>query len=387
MLFPLALAGTFINHAAFKGSKVLMSLFSMELHADAFQVGVLISLYSFLPLFLAIPVGRLSDRLGPRIPILIGTLGLAGSLFLPYLKQSLTILYLSSGLLGFFYIFFLVSIQHLIGSLGTGAQRTQNYSTFSLCFALTNLVGPMVTGFSIDLVGHRLTYLLLATSIMIPAVLWGFCVPIPRRPEETRPRSSMKDLLANAPLRRALIATGIVETGLELYYFYMPIYGHSLGISASVIGSIIGTFATAMLLMRTVMPVVVRKSSEEAVLCGSLLLAAFASLLFPLISSVVLLGGASFLLGLGLGCGAPLSMIIIFNRSPQGRQGEAMGMRQTANKFIQVIVPLAVGALGNIVGIGIAFAINTFVMAAGALIMKNDVPRWGGAPPGRSPRP
>ena len=54
----------------------------------------------------------------------------------------------------------------------------------------------------------------------------------------------------------------------------MPIYGHSIGLSASLIGVIMGTFATAVLLTRIVMPALVRKSNEETVLFGSLSLAA-----------------------------------------------------------------------------------------------------------------
>lgn len=45
----------------------------------------------------------------------------------------------------------------------------------------------------------------------------------------------------------------------------------------------------------------------------------------------------SFVLGLGLGCGAPLSLVLAYNRSPAGRSGEAMGLRQTFNKAIEVL--------------------------------------------------
>ena len=120
------------------------------------------------------------------------------------------------------------------------------------------------------------------------------------------------------------------------------------------------------------MPILVRKSSEEWALFGSLGLAAAISLLFPFVADVYLLVGISFVLGLGLGCCSPLSLIITYNRAPDGRSGEAMGMRQTVNKFIQVLLPVIVGTLGSAFGVGPAFWMNALLLASGAYIMKAD---------------
>lgn len=374
MIFYLVIIATVLNQIAFKGSKVLMSLYAMELGADAFVVGILISLYSLFPFFLAVFAGRLSDRLGPRIPMLLGSLGLSGGLLLPFFLPHLTALYASAAMIGCFYIFYTVSIQHLIGSFGSGMQRTRNFGIFSLGVALSAMFGPTLAGFSIDLAGHGSTYLFLSLIPAAPAAfLIFFAGGLPQTAETDREaKKPMLDLLRNAPLRRVLLTAGIIETGLELFNFYMPIYGHSLGLSASMIGIIMGAYATAMLMMRGLMPMLVRRSSEEAALFGSLCLAAAAFLLFPFVTSVYLLLAISFVLGLGLGCGSPLSLIITYNRAPEGRSGEAMGMRQTANKFIQVLVPVAVGTLGSALGIAPAFWLDSLLLAWGALIMKAD---------------
>ena len=374
MIFYLVIIATLINQIAFKGSKVLMSLYAMNLGADPFIVGVLISLYSLFPLFLAVYAGRLSDRLGPRIPMLLGSLGLALGLLLPFLLPRLATLLVSAALIGCLYIFYTVSVQHLIGSFGSGVQRTRNFSTFSLGVALSAMFGPTLAGFSIDLAGYELTYLILALFPAVPAVFFMFFArELPRaEAADQQVQKQTIDLLRNVPLRRALVTAGVIETGLELFNFYMPIYGHSLGLSASVIGIIMGAFAAAMLLMRSVMPILVRKSSEEWALFGSLGLAAAISLLFPFVADVYLLVGISFVLGLGLGCCSPLSLIITYNRAPDGRSGEAMGMRQTVNKFIQVLLPVIVGTLGSAFGVGPAFWMNALLLASGAYIMKAD---------------
>lgn len=389
MIFYLAVIATVLNQIAFKGSKVLMSLFAMELGADQFMVGLLISLYSVFPLFLAVTAGRISDRFGPRIPMLFGSLGLAGGLLLPFLLPRLAMLFISAAVIGFLYIFYTVSVQHLIGSFGSGERRTRNFSTFSLGVALSALFGPTLTGFSIDLAGHRLTYLLLALIPLAPVVfLLFFARELPRATTADRhAQKPMLNLVKNVPLRRALVTAGVIETGLELFNFYMPIYGYSLGLPASQIGIIMGAFGAAMLLMRTAIPLMVRRSSEETALFGSLGLAAVTCVFFPFVSSVYLLIGISFVLGLGLGCCSPLSLIITYNRAPDGQNGEAMGMRQTVNKFIQVLVPVIVGTLGSAFGVGPAFWMDALMLASGAFIMKTDARsrlRGAGAHPGQA---
>ena len=51
MIFYLAVIAPVLNHIAFKGSKVLMWLFAMQLDADQFIVVVFISLYSLFPFY------------------------------------------------------------------------------------------------------------------------------------------------------------------------------------------------------------------------------------------------------------------------------------------------------------------------------------------------
>jgi MFS family permease len=377
MGFYVIVALTVLNHIAYKGSKMLISLYAIELGASALTIGILYSLYSLFSLFLALYAGRVSDRLGPRAPMLLGSLALGGGLILPYLWSGLVALFISASLIGTLYIFYTVSAQHLIGAFGAGHKRTRNYATFSLGVALTGLIGPMLTGFLIDNIGHQSTYLMLALLPVGPVVfLLFFARGLPRvAGDEKRRGHTTMDLVRNVPLRRALIAAGIIETGGELYSFYMPIYGHSIGLSASLIGIVIGTYAVAVMGTRLMMAALVRRSSEEAVLCASLALAAAACIVFPFVTQVYALAAISFVLGVGLGCCGPLSMVITYNRAPEGRSGEAMGLRQSVNKFTEVLVPLIFGTLGSAFGIGFAFWMDAVLLGSGAFLMKADARR------------
>ncbi len=374
MGFYVIVAMTVLNHSAYKGSKMLISLYAIDLGATPLVIGILYSLYSFFSLFLALYAGRISDRLGPRVPMLAGTLALACGLLLPFVWRGFTALFISATLIGTLYIFYIVSAQHLIGAFGEGHKRTRNYATFSLGVALTALIGPTLTGFLIDAVGHQSTYLVLALLPVGPvAFLFFFAHRLPHVAEDARPAGQRAvDLVRNVPLRRAFIAAGIIETGGELYNFYMPIYGHSIGLSASMIGIVLGSYGVAVLLTRLVMSALVKRSSEETVLGASLALAAVACMIFPFVERVYMLAAISFALGIGLGCCGPLSMVITYNRAPAGRSGEAMGLRQSFNKFTEVLVPLIFGTVGTAFGIGAAFWMDAALLAVGALILRTD---------------
>ncbi len=237
MIFYLVIVATLINQIAFKGSKVLMSLYAMNLGADPFIVGILISLYSLFPLFLAVYAGRLSDRLGPRIPMLIGSLGLACGLLLPFLLPRLATLLVSAAIIGCVYIFYTVSVQHLIGSFGSGEQRTRNFSSFSLGVALSAMFGPTLAGFSIDLAGHEFTYLILALFPTVPAVFFMFFArELPRALLPFCTCESFPDDEADLtarPRNRAHVLLGdIAEVdGLDVDCLHLPkaVLGESIG--------------------------------------------------------------------------------------------------------------------------------------------------------------
>lgn len=373
LLFVLLLM--MLNHVAFKGSKVLISLFAIELGASPLVIGVLFAMYSLFPVFLSVYAGRFSDRLGPRLPMLTGTLGLASGLALPYFVPQLAGLLASALLIGMFYIFYTVALQHLIGAFAEGAARTRNYGLFSIFVGLCSLIGPTATGFAIDGIGHRATYLLLASLPMVAVLVLAF-VPglLPKHKPHATHASGRRigDLLRHPPLRRVLLTAGILETGNEVFNFLLPIYGHSIGLSASRIGLAMGAYATALLAVRAVMPALARRSSEERVLSISMFVAGFACLIYPFVGTFALLAANSFVMGLGLGCGAPISMTLAYNRSPQGRWGEAIGLRQSVNKTAEVVVPLVFGVVSTWVGMWPVFWLDAAMLAVGGWLMHGD---------------
>jgi MFS family permease len=92
------------------------------------------------------------------------------------------------------------------------------------------------------------------------------------------------------------------------------------------------------------------KFKEETVLGGCLTISAVAFFLIPLFNQSVFLMVISFIMGLGMGCCQPLSIVMAYNRSPKGRTGEVLGIRLTVNKTVQFLVPILFGSLGSLLG-------------------------------------
>ena len=373
-LWPVLLIAL-ISHGTFKASKVLMSLFAIDLDASPATIGVLYAMYSVFPVLLSVFAGKFSDRHGFRLPALIGSCGLLVSLLLPFFFPRLVTLFASAALAGMCHIFYVVAIQHLIGSMGEGADRTRNYSLFAICVGVTQFIGPLTSGFAIDAIGHRAAYLLLAGFPAIAVIVLLAATSLrfrPLPPEKTFGRRRVADLLANAPLRRVLIATALLETGMEVFSFLMPIYGHSIGLSASQIGIVMGAFGLALLAVRMVMTALVRRSSEARVFSLSLTLAGAACAGLSMVTNFPLLLAMSFMLGLGIGCGAPLSMTLCYNRAPAARSGEAIGLRQTVNKGIEMTVPVIFGLASTAFGAMPVYWFGALMLGLGGWIMHAD---------------
>lgn len=374
----LVILAVLMNHGCVKAAKVLMSLTAIDLGASPATIGVLHAMYALLPALLSVYAGKLSDRRGFRPLLRVASAGLCAGMLLPFFFPTMAGLFVSATLSGACYIFYIVAIQHLFGAIGDGVQRTRNFGLFAICVSVTSLIGPVTAGFSIDWFGHRATWLLVGAFPAVSAVallIFGARLPRHKPAERAAGRQRLFDLLRNAPLRNVLIATALLEAGMEMFNFLTPLYGHSIGLSASQIGVVLGAFALAMMLVRIAMPRLARRWGEERVFSASLFVAGGVTLLIPLAPGFATLLVVCFALGLGFGSGAPLSMAISYNRAPAGRAGEAVGLRQTVNKAMESSVPAAFGVISAAAGMAPVYCIGALLLACGGWLMRGEAQR------------
>lgn len=131
------------------------------------------------------------------------------------------------------------------------------------------------------------------------------------------------------------------------------------------IGVVFGANSLAVLIVRGLLPRLTRWLGEERVMSYSMYLAGAAFLLIPVFEGAAPLMLLAFVLGLGLGCGQPLSILMTYNRAPAGRSGEALGVRFAVVNFTHMAIPLAFGTLGSALGVIAVFLSNAALMVGG----------------------
>jgi len=358
---------TVFAHTAFNGSRVTVSLYALSLQSSPLTVGALISLYSALPMLLSVSAGRMIDRVGAKRPVLWSSVALAGGVGLPAIAPGLPALYVAGTVIGLAFMVFHIAIQNAVAAVSEPEDRAVNYSWLALGFSISGFLGPTTAGLAIDNAGHRATFAMLAVSAIVPALAIAHASPrFPRTHPGKAPGGRLKDLVGDRELRRVFIVTGILAMAWDLFYFVMPIYGTSIGLSASTIGGILGSFAAATFAVRMVLPWFARRLPEWRLVTFTLFVACVAYALFPLVRTVPLIAAIAFLLGLGLGASQPSMMSLIQRSTPPGRLGEALGVRTTVMNTSHTFLPLLFGGVGTALGMGPVFwAMALFLGAAG----------------------
>jgi predicted MFS family arabinose efflux permease len=374
ILYFVALNG--LAHLAFVGCRMTTTLFALELGASPATVGALMSLFALLPMVLSVSAGRLIDRRGPRRPLGNALAALTFACALPFFFPSVWILYVSSTLLGTSFMYVHIAMNSVFGAHGSPEQRAMNFTWLALGFSVSNSIGPLVAGYAIDGLGHARAFLLLGIFPLLALVLlWLRRRPLPRpeRAPAGEARRGVFELLRIPPLRHTLLVSAVLAMGWDLYTFLIPLYGASIGLSASTIGAILSTFAVATLAVRTVMPMLVGRIRQWTVITTALAVSGLSYVAFPFVSQVPFLLALSFVLGLGLGAAQPMIMSLLYEASPRGRQGEAVGLRTMMLNGSHTLIPLLSGALSAAVGTGPVFWLLALLLGSGAWFARRQV--------------
>ena len=363
----LALALSLFNFLGQTAARVVLTLYALELGAPAASVGIIGGLLFLFPLLLSWPIGALADRKGSRGLLLFAS-ALGGiSLLIPYFYRELAALYAAAALNGLALAFYHVILQNLIGTLSTPEDRPRN---FSITGSITNFAGPLMGGFAIDHAGHAVACLVIAapSALAVAVVLiWGRALP-PGKPALPAPAEG-KGTLSDPEVWRMLSVSGLVQLGMDLFAFFMPIYGHSIGLSASAIGTVLATQAVASFIVRIFLARLLKKVGTEKLLAWSFGMGTIGYALVTFFTDPIALAAVAFLFGLGMGLGIPLTVILMFSRSAEGRSGQALGLRLTVNNAVRVAGPIAFGAIATAFGVPPVFWINGCLMAIGGLVM------------------
>lgn len=370
-------------HACMTGFRMAAPLMALREGYSAAAVGVLLALFSLAQVVLALPAGRYAERHGLHRPFVVaGALACAGGL-LAVAWPRFGVLCVTALACGGAVCLAMIALQRHVGHMAQDAtELRQVFSWVAIGPSISNFFGPFVAGLLIDALGFRAAYVLLA---LLPPLAWWWIRGVPEHrvasPDVTRPRGSAWDLLRDRSFRRLMLVNWMLSSCWDVHTFLVPVLGHERGLSATVIGSILGGFAIAATAIRLLMPWLASHLREGTVIATAMVGTALLFALYPLVHVAWAMGLLSALLGLALGSVQPMVMSTLHQITPKHRHGEALGLRSMAINGSSVVMPLLFGSAGALVGIAGVFWIVGAVVGAGAHLAWG-LRRTGAAPTG-----
>ena len=155
------------NHAAVNGTRLTLLLYAAYLQASPALIGLLAASFGLVSAFMAVSMGKWIDRVGPRKPFMLASLALALCGLLAGTVGELWVLFVISPLQGLFNSMFQIGSHQAIGRFGTPEERTANFTLHSLGISAATFIGPMISGLSVDHLGHLNSFLLLTGVQML----------------------------------------------------------------------------------------------------------------------------------------------------------------------------------------------------------------------------
>lgn len=371
MKINLVVSLAFFNMTGTRAARVLAVLYALQLGAQPFTIGALAATFALFPTLLSWPAGRIADRYGPRWPLTLGALGSACGMLLPCFVPTLPAIFIAAAMSGIASTFYSIALQNMVGAMSNADNRARNYSNYAMSISVAASTGPLFAGFSFDSMGPALAFLYGALWFIVPVgilAVWGGLLP--RGERNTAPAMSVRSTLTNPGVWPVLAASSLAQSGLDIFQFYIPVYGDAHGLSASAIGVVIAMCAVGGFAARMILPPLIAWLNEEKVLAYALVLGGLSLATVPFVTTAVALSAIAFFFGFGLNVSQPISLMIMYARSPEGRSGEALGVRFATDNATKLVGPVIFGAIAAALGVAALFWINAAMLAGGSFLVR-----------------
>lgn len=334
----------------------LLPFYAQDFHATPFQIGLLVSSYSWMQFFFSPLFGSISDKYGRR-PILfwsiIGSgigylmIGLAGSLLMVFAGRIL------GGITGAN----LSTAQAYIADVTTRENRAKGMGLFGMAFGFGFIMGPAMAGI-LSKFGHEVPFFVAAALSFANAILLYFILPESRKfSEAIRERKGrIAEMIESVKDSKFAIIT--LEYFLLVMAFSMmttafPLYtGYSFGYNAEETGYILAYVGLLAVIMQGGLLGKLSKKFGEAnlVIVGCVMLVlSFISVPFVSKDSFGLLGllAGAGCFAIGNSISSPSLTSLASKNAHEAEQGRALGVLQSAASLARAIAPTLTGLLLN----------------------------------------
>lgn len=340
----------------------------VTLDPSAFMIGVILGARNFLPTLLSIHGGAMMDHLGAkRVMIVFAVVGFVVPIMYPLAPWIWTVIILQM-LSGLATTTSWMGAQTLIGQVMKG--DTTHSGRLGSAALIGNLTVPPIVGAAWDNLGPWGGFLLMslwAAGLFVAA----FVLPAPSkelsragdrlRARDFIPRLSSYleafALLSIPAIALVVMVSALRNTTYAIRSSFYVVYLDSIALSGTEIGflmSAAGMFGTGAALLTGRLSKVIKPVILMFVTVAGTII--FISVT-PFMGTFWQLMIIAALWGASAGMSMPLMFSIMAKAADTQSQGKSVGMRLTANRLGATVLPVFMGAVADISGIGASFLI------------------------------
>jgi MFS family permease len=344
-------------------------------------VGLVAAAFALLPIFLAIPLGRMSDRRGAPLLVIGCAVQTVGCLALAFSATTITIA-AASAVIGLGHLALALGSQDVVARESHSDRHDHHFGLLTAGVSLGQLFGPLLAGLLLGesgtpSVGATTRCLLVAAGILAVATLCAAVADASRGPESARTasrRGSVRTIVRTRGVPAGIFASIAVLAAADVFTAYMPVIGAENEIGPRAIGVILALRAAASIAARVGVGATVRRIGRTRLITIGAAAAAAALVGMTVTQEVWALAALSIVAGFGMGFGQPLSMTLVVQLVPDHAKSTALAVRLTGNRIGQVATPAAAGVVAGNAGASSVFWLLGAILAVSALAIQRCAP-------------
>ncbi len=343
----------------------------LDLGGAPVLLGLLAAAFAVPALLLALPAGHVIDRIGERPALVLGSICVVAAAVVAALSAaSLGALVIAAVLLGIGHLLSVIGEQSIVAKAARRGSVDSRFGLYTFMASLGQTLGPVLLALPGGSVSTPPLALIFTISAGFGIGLLGvslFMRSASRFPMGNRAGlfHTAGALLRTAGLPRALLASSIVLSSVDLFLAYVPALGQDRGLTALAVSAMLVARSVFSMLSRLLLGRLVGRLGRRRVLVWSIAASALAlaALAVPLPAAVLILLSAAY--GFAVGTCQPITMSWISELSAPGTRGLAMSLRLATNRLGQTALPVAVGAFAAAAGApGVFLALGIVLIAA-----------------------
>ncbi len=363
-----------LNHVALSGARVALALQALRLGVPSIGLALMLAPFALASTLAALPLGRLVDRIGARVPALAGMALTTIALAVAAWRPQVDVLATAAALIGLGYTASLIALQSELARDRDERERAAGFAGFAIGTAASGGIGPFLAGQCMALAGVHAAFGMLAL-VSFAACCGGAANA--RRLISTRAAAagarpalfSRATFAGLGGLRRLMLADLLMAFTWNANGFVVPLVAQRQGWPADTVGNLLGCFGVAVMLVRALPGALRARGGDWPAIMRALSISGLVLALLPLISGMPAPYVLEALFGCGLGSSLPSVLALIEQRTPPGRRAEVLGLRQAVLGLGASTLPTALGGL--VAATGLVAALLGFggaLLVAGATI-------------------